>query len=341
MADIHDVARRARVHISTVSRVLSHPEVVAPATRNRVLKAIAVLNYSPNPAAIHLRTRRSKKLLVITPDLSNAIFPAVLGGIEAAANRAGYTVLLGYTAWGEPEREERYVRMMANHEADGLVFLSPEIPRAALYLTTHPTASPRPPVVNVLSCDTAAGIPSVHVDNYKAAYQAMDYLYSLGHRHIALVNGPRGTTIAHDRFQGALARARESGHRSLRAVNGELSFEGGRLAAEQLLTESPRPTAIFCTKDEMAIGVMDSARLHGLHVPRDLSVMGFDDVPLAQYTTPTLTSVTQPMCDLGQAAVKLVIDILAGADSVPASVVLPHQISVRASTGAPRRGPKT
>jgi len=341
MADIHDVARRARVHISTVSRVISRPEMVAPGTRKRVLKAIDALKYSPNPAAINLRTRRSKKLLVITPDLSNAIFPAVLGGIEAAANRADYTVLLGYTAWGDPEREERYVRMMANHEAAGLVFLSPEIPRAALYLTKHATASHRAPVVNVLSCDPAAGIPSVHVDNQRAAYQAMDYLYSLGHQHVAFVAGPRANTLIRDRFHGALVRARESGHRTLRAVYGELSFEGGRLAAEQLLVERPRPTAIFCTKDEMAIGVMDSARRHGLHVPRDLSVMGFDDVPLAQHTTPALTSVAQPMCDLGQTAVKLLIDILGGADTVPASVVLPHQISVRASTGPPCRSLKT
>jgi LacI family repressor for deo operon, udp, cdd, tsx, nupC, and nupG len=304
------------------------------------MKAIEALRYSPNPAAINLRTRRSRKILVITPDLTNAIFPIVLGGIEAAANRADYTVLLGYTAMGDPKREERYVRMMANHEADGLVFISPAIPRAALHLTKNTAGPHRPPVVNVLSCDPAAGIPSVHIDNYRAAYQAMDYLYSLGHRDIAFVSSSHESTIVRDRFQGALARARESGHRSLRAEYGELSFEGGRLAAEQLLTESPRPTAIFCTKDEMAIGVMDAARLRGLQVPRDLSVIGFDDVPLAQHTTPTLTTVAQPMCDLGQAAVKLLVDILGGTDAVPASVVLPHQISVRASTAAPRRRAK-
>ncbi len=321
--------------MSTVSRVLSRPDMVAPATRQRVLKAIETLKYRPNSAAASLRTRRSRKILVITPDLTNAIFPAVLAGIEIAANRAGYAVLLGYTAWGDPAREERYVQMMARQEADGLIFLSPAIPKAALYLARTGSSHRPAPVVNVLSCDPSAGIPSVHVDNARAAYQGIDYLYGLGHRHVAVVTGPPGSKVVRDRLRGVRARAREAGIRRLRVVDGELSIEGGRLAAEQLFSETPQPTAVFCTKDEMAIGVLESARLRGLRVPRDVSIVGFDDIPFAQHIDPALTTIAQPMGEIGQTGVKLLLDILDGGGAVPASVVLPHQLAVRGSTAPP------
>jgi LacI family repressor for deo operon, udp, cdd, tsx, nupC, and nupG len=336
MADIRDVAKRAGVHISTVSRVLSHPGIVAPATRQRVLRAIKALAYTPNSIAAGLRTRRSGKILVITPDLSNAIFPMVLGGIEDAANRAGYAVLLGYTNWGDKAREERYVKMMTNSEADGLIFMSPQIPKAATTLVRNAMAGRRAPVVNVLSCDPAAGIPSVHIDNEKAAYHALDYLYGLGHRRVALITGPPDSTIVRDRMRGALTRAREAGVKGkLPSAHGELSIEAGRLAAEQLLAQRPLPTAIFCTKDEMAIGALECARRRGFRVPHDLSIVGFDDIPFAQHTDPALTTMSQPMCEIGQTAVKLLLDITERNAPVPASVVLPHQLSVRASTAPP------
>ena len=337
MARIHDVAKLARVHISTVSRVVSRPEVVAPTTRRRVLRAIKALQYQPNSIAKSLRMCASGKLLVITPDLTNAIFSLVLGGIEDAANRAGYAVLLGYTAWGDEAREDRYSRMMMNREADGLIFLSPRVPKAAESLV-RAAQGKRAPVVNVLSCARELGIPSVHIDNEKAAYQAMDHLYSLGHRDIAVITGPTGSKVTQDRLRGVRARARKAGIKAeLPVAADELSAEGGRVAAEQLLARTPRPTALFCTKDEMAFGAIECVRQHGLRIPEDVSVVGFDDIPFARYTDPPLTTVAQPMHDIGKTAVKLLFDVIDGQSDVPLSVVLPHQLVVRGTTGRPKQ----
>lgn len=336
MRGIKAVAQRAGVHFSTVSRVLSHPEVVAPSTRARVLAAIKALNYAPNTAAAGLRRQQSGKILVITPDLSNAIFPMVLGGIEAAAHEAGFAVLLGYTAWGERDREDRYARMMANAEADGLVFLSPEVPRAARQMVAAATRGRPARVVNVLSCEPAARIPSVSIDNERAASDAVDYLLSLGHRRIGLVTGPRGV-IVDARVRGVRKRLRQAGLRgTLPWVEESLSIEGGRHGAERLLAQHRELTAIFCTKDEQAIGALQGARLRGLRVPQDLSVVGFDGVVIAQHTQPPLTTVTQPMDALGRTAVRLLIDIIGGVGIAP-KVTLPHQLVVRKSTAPPRR----
>src|SRR5438876_12268868 len=188
VANITDVARRAGVSTATVSRVLTQPDMVSPATRQRVLQAVQRLDYTPNAAAKNLRTLRTACLLVTVPDISNPFFSLILQGIEDAAQREGYSVLVGDTQH-DPKREERYALMLKRKEADGLIFLGHRLPKEAATLIQ--AMAPRcAPVVNGCEFSPTLGIPSVHIDNAKAAREAMDHLYGLGHRRIGIVTGP-------------------------------------------------------------------------------------------------------------------------------------------------------
>src|SRR5204863_6207647 len=174
IATIYEVAKRAAVSTATVSRVLSQPDVVSPVTRRRVLRAVQHLGYEPNSAAQNLRTLRTAKLLVTVPDISNPFFSLILQGIEDAAQRAGYSVLVGDTQH-DAHREERYALMLRRKEADGLIFLGHRLPKEAATFA-HSIAPRCAPVVNGCEFNPRLGVPSVHIDNAKAASEALDHL---------------------------------------------------------------------------------------------------------------------------------------------------------------------
>jgi len=332
--NIYEVAKRAGVSPSTVSRVLSQPDVVSAKTRSRVLRAVDVLGYTPNSTAKNLRTARTGKLLVTVPDISNPFFSLILQGIEDAAQREEYAVLLGDTQHDD-RREQRYALMLKSKEADGLIFLGHRLPEAAqaLVRTTAPRCAP---VVNGCEFNPHLGVPSVHIDNASAAADATSLLYDLGHRRIGIVTGPLVSPLSCDRLRGASTVARDRGGDDFVVVGGDFTVESGAEAADRLLKSDNRPTAIFCFNDEMAMGVLDYARQIGLSVPRDLSVIGFDDIRFARYTYPPLTTVAQPMREIGEGTVKLLLSILANDAEPPASVTLPHSIVIRGSTAPPR-----
>jgi len=332
MATIYEVAKRAGVSTATVSRVLSQPDVVSPATRRRVLRAVDHLGYEPNSAAKNLRTLRTGKLLVTVPDISNPFFSLILQGIEDAAQRAGYSVLVGDTQHDD-KREERYALMLKRKEADGLIFLGHRLPKPAAELV-RAMAPGCAPVVNGCEFSPRLGIPSVHIDNAKAASEAMDHLYRLGHRRIGVVTGPLVSPLSRDRLHGASARAKSArAERDFLVMNGDFSIESGALAAERLLGRRDPPTAIFCFNDEMAMGVLETARRRRVRVPDDVSVVGFDDIRFARYTDPPLTTVAQPMRAIGEGTVGLLLEILNGGS--PAPITMPHTLAIRFSTAPP------
>ena len=333
MSNIYEVAKRAGVSTATVSRVLSQPDVVAPDTRRKVMAAVERLGYTPNAAATNLRTLRTKKFVVSVPDISNPFFSLILQGIEDTAGREGYSVLLGDTQHDE-QREERYALMLRRKEADGLIFLGHRLPKeAAALVRSRPPG--RAPIVNGCEFSPRLGIPSVHIDNATAASDAMDHLYRLGHRRVGIVTGPLVSPLSRDRLRGATSRAKKAGaERDFIVMNGDFSIESGAVAAERLLGRKEAPTAIFCFNDEMAIGVIDTARRRKLRIPDDLSVVGFDDIRFARYTDPPLTTVAQPMRQIGEGTVRLLLEILQGRGS-PESVTLPHMLVVRSSTAPP------
>ena len=335
MANIYEVAKRAGVSTATVSRVLSQPDIVAPATRRAVTAAIKVLGYTPNSAAKNLRTLRTRNLLVTVPDISNPFFSLILQGLEEAALRAGYAVLVGDTQHDQ-KREELYALMLKRKEADGLIFLGHRLPKqAAEFVRSLPPG--RAPVVNGCEFTPRLGIPSVHIDNATAAADAMDHLYRLGHRRIGIVTGPLVSPLSRDRLRGVSVRAKKArAERDLMVTHGDFSIESGAVAASRLLGGKEPPTAIFCFNDEMAMGVIETARRQQRRVPDDVSVVGFDDIRYARHLNPPLTTVAQPMRQIGEGTVRLLLEILLE-DKAPESVTLPHTLVVRSSTAPPGR----
>src|SRR3954467_8598503 len=335
MSTIYEVAKRAGVSTATVSRVLSQPDLVTPDTRRKVMQAVEFLDYEPNSAAKNLRTLRTGKLLVTVPDISNPFFALILQGIEDAAQRDGYAVLLGDTQH-DPEREDRYAMMLKRKEADGLIVLGHRLPKEASALVR--AMAPRcAPVVNGCEFTPKLGIPSVHIDNAKAAAEAMDYLYRLGHRHIGIVTGPLASPLSRDRLRGATARAKlQKAEREFIVTTGDFSIESGAACAERLLGRRERPTAIFCFNDEMAMGAVETAKRRGLRVPLDLSIVGFDAIRVARCIAPPLTTVAQPMRAIGEGTVALLLAIIASDARAPDSITLPHTLTIRASPAPPR-----
>ncbi|MFT3762967.1 MAG: LacI family DNA-binding transcriptional regulator [Pseudoxanthomonas sp.] len=332
MPTIYDIAKQAGVSAGTVSRALSRPEKVLPATRKRIEQAAAELGYVPNAAARTLKTQRSGKILVTVPDIANPFFAQILQGAEEAAQAAGYAVLLGDTQH-QPEREERYAQMLRRNEADGLIVLGHRLPPTARKIVKQLGVTA--PVVNGCEFDPALGIPSVHIDNAAAARAAMEHLYGLGHKRIAVVGGPPENPLHQQRLEGVRAAARSRGRlRLLTIAPGDFSVESGHAAAKKLLGNAPAPTAAFCFSDQMALGVLAACRDLGVRVPEDFSVVGFDDLASSRYLTPPLTTISQPMREIGIRAVKLLLAIIEAVE-VPHQQTLDFSLMLRASTMAP------
>lgn len=335
MATIYDIARHVGVSAGTVSRALSRPEKVLPATRERIEQAAAALGYVPNAVARTLKTQRSGRILITVPDIGNPFFAQILKGAEEAAQAAGYAVLLGDTQH-QPEREERYAQMLPRNEADGMIVLGHRLPPTARDIVSRHGATA--PVVNGCEFDPALGIPSVHIDNAAAARAAMEHLYGLGHRRIAVVGGPPDNPLHRQRLEGATAAARERGGLDLlTVVPGDFSVESGHAAAVALFGQAPAATAAFCFSDQMALGMLAACRERGIRVPEDFSIVGFDDLASSRYLSPPLTTVSQPMREIGVRAVNLLLAILDAAE-VPRQQTLDFSLMVRGSTTRPARG---
>lgn len=332
MATIYDIAKHVGVSAGTVSRALSRPEKVLPATRKRIEQAAAALGYVPNTIARTLKTQRSGKILVTVPDIANPFFAQILQGAEEAAQAAGYAVLLGDTQH-QPDREERYAQMLPRNEADGLIVLGHRLPPTAQDIVRQLGATA--PVVNGCEFDPALGIPSVHIDNAVASRTAMEHLYGLGHERIAVIGGPPDNPLHRQRLEGARAAARARGRlRLLTIVPGDFSVESGYAAAMELLRTAPAPTAAFCFSDQMALGVLAACRDLGIRVPEQFSIVGFDDLASSRYLSPPLTTISQPMREIGVRAVNLLLAIIEGVD-VPHQQTLDFSLMLRGSTAAP------
>jgi len=333
MATIYDIAKHVGVSAGTVSRALTRPDKVLPATRKRIEQAAAKLGYVPNTVARTLKTQRSGKILVTVPDIANPFFAQILQGAEDAAQAAGYAVLLGDTQH-QVEREERYAQMLRRNEADGLIVLGHRLPPTARDIVTQQGSAA--PVVNGCEFEPTMGIPSVHIDNAAAARAVMEHLYGLGHERIAVVGGPPDNPLHQQRMEGVRAAAKTRGRlRQLGIVPGDFSLESGHAAAMALLAEPLVPTAIFCFSDQMALGALAACRDLGIGVPDALSIVGFDDLASSSFLTPPLTTIRQPMREIGVRAVNLLLAIIERVD-VPLQQTLDFDLMVRGSTGAPR-----
>ena len=334
-AGIIDVARRAGVSPSTVSRSLRGSAKVSQQTRDRVLRAAAELAYVPSPAASRLASGRTGAVGVVVPFASRWFFSEVLTGLEGPLRRAGYDLLL-YNV-GEPEGRSRFFAAMPlRRRVDAVMAVASSFSRAeqdALHALEVPLA-----VVG----GHVPGFPRVGIDDAAGAATAVRHLLLLGHRDIAMISGDpqdavgRATTSA--RRAGFEAALVEGGLQPDpdRVVSEPWGVAGGRRAMEQLLACRRLPTAVFAESDEMALGALQTLRRSGLPVPGRLSLIGFDDHEMAPAAD--LTTVAQPVRRQGELAAELLLAVLGGAPPDGGDVVLPTRLVVRGSTGPPAGG---
>jgi LacI family transcriptional regulator len=300
---LRDVARHAGLASSTISRYLNGGLHLPPQTRNRVRAAIAELNYHPNVLARSLQSGRSHILGLIVPDLANPFFTCVAEAAAAGAYRESYSILLCATG-NDPEREAHYVSLLTAGQLDGLIYLGAHRRNSALETMKRKAL---PIVIVDEEVEGVAG-GRLFVENRRGGYLATAHLLHLGHRDIAFIGGEADLLTTVERQRGYEEAHRERGLRpqSNRIILGEYTTQFGARATGELLTGAA-PTAIFAASDVVAIGVLQTARQMGLNIPEDLSLVGFDDIPIAEMLAPPLTTVWQPAGDLGRAAVLMLV----------------------------------
>jgi LacI family transcriptional regulator len=303
---IKHVARDAGVSIATASRALNRTELVAPETRDRVREAAARLHYTPHGGARSLITRRTDTIGVLLPDLYGEFFSEVMRGIDQTAQQAGYQCIVSSARHRGPTLEVALRAMRGR--VDGLVLMSPEFTRE-LSTRTLPAGFP----VVLLNCPPSeTPHDSLNIENYDGAYSMVRHLADLGHQRIAILTGAQGNFDAAERLRGYRAALADAGLPSPPelVIPGDFSEAAGEVGARALLELEQRPTAIFAANDGMAIGALLALREAGLRVPEDLAVGGFDDIPMARYVDPALTSVHVDISALGERAAAALLSVL-------------------------------
>ncbi|MGQ0702975.1 MAG: LacI family DNA-binding transcriptional regulator [Gemmatimonadales bacterium] len=331
MVTIREVARAAGVSVATASRALNQSPLVTEATRARVRDAADRLAYSPHGAARSLITSRTHTIGVLLPDLYGEFFSEVIRGIDQTAHAAGFHCLVASARHRGPLLETALRSMRGR--VDGLLLMCPEFTRE-LSGRTLPAGFP----VVLLNCPPSeADCDSMAVANFDGAYAVVRHLIDLGHRRIAIIRGADGNFDAVERLRGYRAALRERGLGESAALEapGDFTEESGYSAIASLLRLSVPPTAIFAANDSMAIGALSALRDAGQRVPEDVAIAGFDDIPMARYLDPPLTSVHVDTAALGARAATGLLDMLnEEVAREPVHEVLPVTLVVRRSSGA-------
>ena len=337
MITIKDVAREAGVSVATVSRVYTGADRVSEPTRLRVREVGSRLGYAPHGAARSLITRKTSTIGVLLPDLYGEFFSEVIRGIDQAAQRAGYHLLVS-SAHEQSETFEAALRSMRGR-VDGLIVMSPGLDAGAA-LAGLPASLP---VVLLNSAAHAERLDSIGFANFEGAQAMVRHLVGLGHRRIAIITGADGNFDSAERTRGYRAALAEAGIEPDEdwAIAGDFSESSGYAAAVELLELRPRPGAVFATNDSMAIGALSRLREAGLEIPGDIAVAGFDDIPMARYMNPPLTSVHVDISALGELATGRLLAGIERRERGPGRhATLPATLMIRESCGAlARRAP--
>ncbi|EFH79968.1 LacI family DNA-binding transcriptional regulator [Ktedonobacter racemifer] len=334
MATIKDVAQRAGLGLGTVSRVLNGSGYVSDEARQRVLDAIRDLNYVPNAQARAMMTKRTMTLGVALPDLTNPYFPAMVRGIEDEARRNGYTVTLLETDW-QPANERLAIDILRRQSVDGTILVDVTLSD----LLTNILLAANIPVVLIGRGTERQDVPHITVNNYKGATEAMQWIFSKGHRRIGFLAGPEHAASAKQRLRAyldcmgweALLGDELEKHPELPIAQTDYSFEKGREATEQLLREHPDLTCIFAVNDMTALGALAYLTAQRISVPDTVAVIGFDDVLMASLVHPPLTTMRQPVYDMGAAGARFLIERLKNAESEVQRLVFDPVLVVRQS----------
>lgn len=305
---LQDVAARSGVSTATVSRAINFPDQVAPRTRERVKAAISELGYSPNFGARAMAARRTNTIGAIIPTMENAIFARGLQAFQDELRQHGLTMLVASTAY-QPASEEEQIRSLVARGAEALLLIGyhrdPEIYR---FLEAQGV-----PVILTWAFDAASPLASVGFDNAAAMQEMTAKVIEMGHRDLAMISANTALNDrAKARHDGVLAAMQDAGlsARDLIFIETEYGIEEGARAFEQVMAADPRPTAVLCGNDVLAVGALRRARDMGIRVPEDVSITGFDDIELAQVVYPALTTVHVPHREMGRLAAKALVSCL-------------------------------
>ncbi len=306
-SSIREVAKRAGVSLGTVSNVLNRPEIVAEETRERVKLAIEEIGFVRNGTARQLRAGRSQHIGLVVLDVANPFFTEVARGVEDLANQAGYVVIL-CNSDDSVEKENHYLQVLEEQRAQGIL-ITP-VQSDASYLQRF-----RQRGIAVVLLDRPSRIKdlcSVAVDDVRGGEIAVTHLLEQGHERIAFVHGPLSIRQCADRKRGVLRAMKCAGFDPERSVvditTGTQTAREGEKVVEQLLNARIKPTAVFCANDLLALGLMRGLIKRGLSIPRDMAMVGYDDVEFASVLATPLTSIRQPKYELGRAAAELLLD---------------------------------
>lgn len=326
---IFDIAKEAEVSIATVSKVVNNTGRISDKTRKKVLEIIEKHNYTPNSLATALTGKFSYTLGLIIPNLANPFFGEIAKSVEDRARELGFSVMICSTDY-DADREASYFTLLQKKRVDGVIILSGFEDQQTI---TRNLVKPNMPVALIARDIPTISINSVSIDDFVGGYEAAKHLIGLGHRRMGLI--VENIRCAKERVRGfnqALEEHDLQLDESL-VLLGEATVPNGKKLALQLLSGDEPPTAIFATNDLLAIGTIQAANEHGLKVPQDVSVIGFDNTMLATITDPPLTTIAQPMEQMGRQIVDLLVQELKGDVTHKQRIVLLPELVVRKSTG--------
>nr|WP_315244210.1 LacI family DNA-binding transcriptional regulator [uncultured Albidiferax sp.] len=337
---LNEIATAAGVSTMTASRAMNHQPGVSRSTRDAILKLANDMGYVANRSAQKLSGGRSRVIGLLAAEMDSAFTSALVSGAVRAVAAAGNEVLI-YSLVDRAQRPNDNVLQLLQQFTDGVIAILPY-----QFGFVESLSAAQVPVVTIdqhTTVSSIAAFPSIASDSYGGARSAMQHLAELGHRRIAFITGDERMQSARDRhraYDDAVAILGLERDPAL-VLPGDYSLHGGRTAAQQLLALPVRPTAVFAANDLSALGAMAVLQTAGLRVPQDISVVGFDDLEAASLVHPALTTVRQPIADMGRAAANTLLALIAGLDVATQQVSLPTELVVRASTAACKRAAKT
>lgn len=326
---IKDVAKKAGVSISTVSRVINNSKPVSSEIRQRVLKVIEETGYTPNPLARSLVTKKSNLIGVIVPNISDFFMGELLNGIEEVGKIYDYDILL-CNSYGEPEEELKYINLLKSKQVAGIIFVSWKMDKSHVKSIENGNI----PAVYISKNAEDFDVYCVSINNFKAAYDMTKYLIESGHKKIAFVKSSvQDSIMDSDRYKG-YKKAIEENHfevdRSL-IKEGDTTSESGYYLMNEIIESKNIPDAVFATNDEVAIGIINCILDNGYKVPEDISVAGFNDVKIASLYRPSITTIKQPIYDMGAVSIRMIVKMIENEIIEDKNVYLEYELVERHS----------
>ncbi|MDK9430475.1 substrate-binding domain-containing protein [Gallibacterium anatis] len=327
MATMKDIARIAKVSTSTVSHVINNTRYVSDEIREKIMKVVNELNYTPSAVARSLKVKETKTLGMLVTATSNPFFAEVVSGVEQYCNQHHYNLIIS-SIDGNEQRLQQNIQTLIQKQVDGLLLMYSDTRHAMVEQLNLNL-----PIVVMDWWPTELNADKIYENSEFGAYLATKTLIEQGHKNIAIITGKLNKSLAHNRLVG-YQKALQDAHLPINPdwiIESHFDFEGGVEGMKKLLQITPRPTAVFACSDTIAVGVYQVAWQQGLRIPQDISVIGYDNIMLAQYLTPPLTTIHQPKAELGKLAVETLLERIKSPDLEYKTTMLQPQLIWRAS----------